>query len=109
MGCKQGWWSAQWKKLKWKKQIGCVAIGVILGAVAQVQSGAGQGFGQDYVLKRNGYGQGEAFYQINVEGLEEETVSLDIKLSERIYTKEEAHKAYEAVMENLPRYILGGQ
>ena len=59
------------------------------------------------MLKRNGYGQGEAFYQINVEGLKEETVSLDIKLSERIYTKEEAHKAYEAVMENLPRYILG--
>ena len=107
MGCKQGWWSARWKKLKWKKQIGCVAMGVILGAAAQVQSGAGQGFGQDYVLKRNGYGQGEAFYQINVEGLEEETVSLDIKLSERIYTKEEAHKAYEAVMEDLPRYILG--
>ena len=107
MGYKKGWRSGQWKKLKWKKQIGCMAIGLILGAAAQIQAGAGQDLGQGYELKRNGYGQGEALYQMNVEGLEADPVSLDIRLSERIYTKEEAHKTYESVMENLPRYILG--
>ena len=83
------------------------AIGLILGAAAQIQAGAGQDLGQGYELKRNGYGQGEALYQMNVEGLEADPVSLDIRLSERIYTKEEAYKTYESVMENLPRYILG--
>ena len=92
MGYKQGWRSGQWKKLKWKKQIGCMAIGLILGAAAQIQAGAGQDLGQGYELKRNGYWQGEALYQMNVEGLEADPVSLDIRLSERIYTKEEAHK-----------------
>ena len=42
------------KKLKWKKQIGCMAIGLILGAAAQIQAGAGQDLGQGYELKRNG-------------------------------------------------------
>ena len=84
-----------------------MAIGLILGAAAQIQAGAGQDLGQGYELKRNGYGQGEALYQMDVEGLEADPVSLDIRLSERIYTKEEAYKTYESVMENLPRYILG--
>ena len=75
MGYKQGWRSGQWKKLKWKKQIGCMAIGLILGAAAQIQAGAGQDLGQGYELKRNGYGQGEALYQMDVEGLEADPVS----------------------------------
>lgn len=92
--------------MKWKNQIICICLGLILGGAAHLAAGLGQDAGE-YVLKRNSYGQGDASYRLLVKGLEEETVPLDISLSERAYTKEEAHRVYESIMEELPQYILG--
>lgn len=99
----------KWKQniIRWKKQIICVGAGILLGIVAQLYAGAGMEPGQEYMLKRNGYGQGEAAYRILVEGLEEDTVLLDVNLSERTYTKEEALAVYADVLEHLPEFILG--
>ena len=42
-----------------------------------------------------------------VEGLEKKAVPVEMVLSERVYTKQEARNAYEAVMVQLPQLILG--
>lgn len=93
-------------KKQWKKQLACIVLGLAFGAAAQMQNGAGQDFSQGYRLLRNSYGQGDASYEIYVEGLEDEAVPVEIELSERAYTQEEAYKVYRTIMEELPRYIL---
>lgn len=70
-------------------------------------AGRDQALSQGYALQRNSYGKGDVSYQLMVEGLEKEAVALDVNLSERTYTQEEAHKVYGSIMEELPRYILG--
>lgn len=59
------------------------------------------------MLERNSYGQGNAEYQLMVEGLRDEAVSVDLILSERVYEADEARQAYGKVMEILPQIILG--
>lgn len=95
------------KLARWKKQIVCVGLGLVLGGAAQMLARTDTGLTEGYVLARNGYGQGEASYQIYVEGLEEEAVPLDVNLAEQVYTEEEAHNIYTVIMEELPLYILG--
>lgn len=95
------------KLKRWKRQLVCMILGLALGVAAQVQSGIQQQHADGYTLPRNGYGKGDASYQVYVEGLEDEAVQVDISLSEQVYTQEEAHRACEAVMEELPGYILG--
>ena len=71
-----------------------------------LMAGMEQDLAQGYILKRNSYGQGDTPYQLLVRGLEADEVALNLNLSERTYTREEAHRVYEAIMEQLPGYIL---
>lgn len=90
-----------------KIQILCVALGIMLGAAAELSARMGETLLEGHILMRNGYGQEEADYQLSVKGLEEDEVPLGLELSPRVYTKEEAHHVYEAVMDEMPGYILG--
>ena len=101
-----GKWGKWDKRRKWKSQFMCVTLGLALGVVAHLMAGMEQDLAQGYILKRNSYGQGDTPYQLLVRGLEADEVALDLNLSERTYTREEAHRVYEAIMEQLPGYIL---
>lgn len=93
--------------MKWKNQLICICLGLLLGGAAYLGSEMDQDFSGGYILKRNSYGEGDAVYQLLVEGLDKKGAPLEIRLSERAYTKEEASKVYEDILGELPRYILG--
>nr|WP_330392114.1 hypothetical protein [Enterocloster clostridioformis] len=74
---------------------------------AQLWQRTDNGLLEGNTLARGSYGQGNQTYSLMVEGLEKKAVPVEMVLSERVYTKQEALKAYEAVMEQLPKLILG--
>ena len=90
-----------------RKQIICLAAGLFLGMAAQLWQRTDSGLLEGNTLARGSYGQGNQTYSLMVEGLEKKAVPVEMVLSERVYTKQEALKAYEAVMEQLPKLILG--
>lgn len=90
-----------------KKQMLCIVLGLILGAAAEASARGNQPLKEGCLLERKSYGGGEAVYELAVEGLEEKAVVLEVEVGERMYTEEEAHQAYEAILEDLPSYILG--
>lgn len=90
-----------------RKQIICLAAGLFLGMAAQLWQRTDNGLLEGNTLARGSYGQGNQTYSLMVEGLEKKAVPVEMVLSERVYTKQEALKAYEAVMEQLPKLILG--
>lgn len=92
--------------MKWKKQLLCIGVGLTLGGAAYLGGRIETDLSHGYTLKRNSYGQGEKPYRLLVKGLDKDAVPLDLSLSERTYTKEEAHKVYETIRKELPQYIL---
>lgn len=58
-------------------------------------------------IKREGYGGEEQIYEVWVEGLEEQAVSVTVAVDSQIYTKEEADTAFTQVMENMEERIRG--
>lgn len=88
-------------------QLVCLAAGLTMGICAELLSGTGSELEEGHILGRNSYGQGEAVYQLIVDGLGEESVPVEVVLSEQAYTREKAYEAYETVMKELPRLILG--
>lgn len=99
-----------WEKLPsclGKKQILCLAAGLVLVIAAQLSLKADSELIEGNMLYRNTYGQGDRSYKLIVEGLREESVSVEVVLSERIYTKQEAHQTYETITGELPGLILG--
>lgn len=91
-----------------RKQLACLAAGLALGIAAELSSGADSGLKEGNILARNSYGEGDVSYRLTVEGLRDESVPVEVVLPERVYTDEEAHQAYDAVMDALPQLILGG-
>lgn len=90
-----------------KKQVICVILGLVLGIAAEVSSRLDGELTDGHILTRNSYGQGEAQYGLIVEGLEENEVPLNIEVLPRAYTREEAHRVYEKILNQIPEYILG--
>ncbi|MGN0373360.1 MAG: hypothetical protein ACI4F3_11155 [Enterocloster sp.] len=91
-----------------RKPLACIVLGILLGAASQFASGFDQTLEQGYILERNACGQGQAVRQLLVNGLGEKEIPVEVVLEERSYTQEEAHEIYEAVLEELPLRILGG-
>lgn len=90
-----------------KIQVLCVALGIMLGAAAELSARMSGTLEEGHFLMRNSYGQGEAGYQLAVKGLEDDEVPLELNVSPRVYTRDQAHHVYETVMDELPGYILG--
>ena len=90
-----------------RKQILCLMAGLFIGMAAQLWQRTDSALLEGDTLVRGSYGQGDQTYSLIVEGFGEKEVPVEMVLSERMYTKQEAHKTYEAVMVQLPQLILG--
>ncbi|MFR5601823.1 MAG: hypothetical protein ACLTKI_05465 [Lachnospiraceae bacterium] len=96
--------------MRWKKetlkirgiQAACIAAGVFLYLLLDGMAEEGAG-----VLKRNLPGEGEAVYDIQVEGLEAEKINLQIPVKEREFTEEEVSRVFAQVKAWLETEILG--
>ena len=94
---------------RWKKQLACVAAGVLLGVLAQYLAGLNPVLKDGCILSRNPLGQGEKTYVLEIKGLagSREPERLEFILEAEQYTEEEARAVYERIMEEIPGYILG--
>ncbi len=91
--------------LRWKKQIFCVAAGLILGGAAaygEIQDCVRQGY-----VERKGYGEEETTYELVVEGLDKNPVVCTVDIAPLIYTEDEAEKEFDRILGQLPTLILG--
>lgn len=89
-----------------KKQVFSIAGGILCFLAAQWMSGA-EDMGNNGYLSRNSYGEGDAVYELAVEGIGSEAFPLAVTLGERLYRKEEVHAVFKEVMSVIEREILG--
>lgn len=89
-----------------KKQIVCVCGGIVCFLLAQWVSGM-EDIGKTGILPRNSYGQGEAGYELLVDGLTDGEEPISVTVGERRYTKEEAEAVFENVMSTIGERVLG--
>lgn len=97
------------KKAKWetakKKQVLCVAVGILLGAAGFAWQHGGASVCT--YLEREDYGGDPVVYDLSVEGLEQEVVPLQIEISPRRYTEKEAAEVFAKIKTGLLEEILG--
>lgn len=86
-----------------RKQILCVAAGLTAGIAAQAAQNAGSRLTD---LKRPAFGSQEQ-QQLLVKGLRPEEVPVEIQVSPRQYTEEEAREIYDQIFDEIPERILG--
>ncbi len=92
---------------QWRVSLLMVAGSAALYAALRLVPG-GQGIlSEDGKILREGYGGENREYQVFVKGLEEEAVPLIVPVGARIYTREEAQKAFSRIMENIAEQIRG--
>lgn len=89
-----------------KKQIACVAGGLVLYLLAQWAGQMGE-TGRNGSVLRNSYGEGEAVCQLEVLGLEQDPYPITLTLEELEYTKDEADTLFQKIQEELPRQMIG--
>lgn len=90
-----------------KKQIICLAGGVLLYVTAVLVNRTGPSVGSDYSIERNSYGQGERSYELLVEGLNDEELPVEVRVAPREYTAKEAQEVFDEVMEQIGELIRG--
>ena len=97
------------KKAKWgtakKKQVLCVAVGILLGAAGFAWQHGGASVCT--YLEREDYGGDPVVYDLSVEGLEQEVVPLQIEISPRRHTEKEAAEVFAKIKAGLLEEILG--
>ncbi len=89
-----------------KKQVLCVCGGIVCFLLAQWVSGM-EDIGKTGELPRNSYGQGEAGYELLVEGLTDGEEPITVTVGERRYTQEEAEAVFENIMSTIGERVLG--
>lgn len=89
-----------------KKQIACLAGGILLCLLAQWNGQRGE-MGRDGSVLRNSYGEGEKVCQLEVLGLEEEPYPVTLTLEELEYQEEEAEALFQKIRKELPEQIAG--
>lgn len=92
------------KNRRRKIQLICAVSGLLLYGAGTV---AGLGWGADGELERNPHGEGTAYYPVAVEGLLDRETRVEIPVSERDYTAEEAERIFGEIRNRLPEEILG--
>ena len=92
------------RAFRWKRQIACIAIGIVLGALAQ----GAQSMTDYSVLERPGYGQESRTQTVLVDGLTDDgNVVVEVEVSKREYTQKEAEQAAESAVLQLSKEMLG--
>jgi len=92
---------------KWKIQIFCVLMGFALYFLAVHFLTGADSFLVGNQIQREGYGQYDQSYELYVDGLEEKPVLVEVPVSRREYTAQEAEKAFVECFEDLKKEILG--
>lgn len=92
---------------KWKIQIFCILMGFTLYFLAVHFLTGADSFLVGNQIQREGYGQYDQSYELYVDGLEEKPVLVEVPVSRREYTAEEAEKAFVECFEDLKKEILG--
>lgn len=97
------------KEMKWaagkKKRMFCVVAGVLLGVAGFAWQHGGASICTS--LEREDYGGDPVIYDLSVEGLEHGPVPVQIEISPRMYTEEEAKEVFDRVRSQLSTEILG--
>ncbi len=87
--------------------VGCV-LGSLLLYLALTLADADQGpVSREGVIMRGGYGSGVKEHQVVVEGLGEQEASVMVAVGARVYTQEEAEKAFWEIMDTMESRIRG--
>ena len=92
---------------KWKIQIFCILMGFALYFLAVHFLTGADSFLVGNQIQREGYGQYDQSYELYVDGLEEKPVLVEVPVSRREYTAQEAEKAFVECFEDLKKEILG--
>lgn len=88
-----------------KKQVLCVAVGILLGAAGFAWQHGGASICTS--LEREDYGGDPVVYDLSVEGLEQRTVPVQIQVPPRRYTEQEAAEVFAKVKAGILEEILG--
>ena len=95
-------------KMKYtREQILALAAGVLFAGVSVIAQPGGRILKDGNMLERAGYGGEVREYLLNVEGLQGADSQINIHVSPREYTEEEAKAAFEEIMDGLSAQILG--
>ncbi len=90
-----------------KEQLLCIAVSLILSALVFFSSMSSGILINGNSIKRSSYGSGNRTFSLEVSGLSEENdVPLDITVSPRRYTKEEANEIFAYIVENIEGIII---
>lgn len=84
----------------------CIGVSLLVWLVLMA-GGPGKGTVDDGRLAREGYGGSEQSYQLFVEGLDKEAVPLQVEVSPRSYTDEEADELFYDLMDGMAERIRG--
>ena len=94
--------------LRRRIQVICILAGLLLYFAAVWAQPAETDLKGGRYLPRSSYGGRMQHYEIEVEGLGEESVSVDVPVSGRIWLDSEVGKAYEACMQQICETLLAG-
>ena len=94
---------------KWKKQLLCMGISVVLGAVAWIVQDMDPVIKEGNVLERPEAEDSYKDQKLYVKGLLEKggEVPLELRIYPKQNTKEEAYSLYEEILEQIPEQIRG--
>ncbi len=96
--------------MNWKRRLPaaiCVGVSVLLWLYLSLFVKGADPKLSEGLLEREGYGGSSREEELFVCGLDEKEQALTVKVSPRVYTKEEADDVFDAVMEQLGEQILG--
>ena len=91
---------------RWKYQIVCIVLGVILYGVSSVGVRVHNEFAEG-TLKRGNRGDGPVVYDLVVEGLMEKPFDCQVEVQELQYGEEEIEKVFDQMIQSLPQRICG--
>ncbi len=92
-----------------KEQILCIAVSLILSAIVFFSSLNSSIITNGNLIKRSSYGSSNRTFSLEVSGLSsDKDIPLDITVSPRRYTKEEADKVFSYIVENIEGFIVKG-
>ncbi|MDO4961289.1 MAG: hypothetical protein Q4E57_05475 [Eubacteriales bacterium] len=90
-----------------REQILCLAAAVVLAFASYMTASDAGLIGADNSIKRSDPGGTDKQYELNVQGIGDRTESIEVKVSAREFTEEEAAMRMAELIEELALYITG--
>lgn len=90
-----------------KRQVLCLLLGIAAAFLSYFVDKQSSPLQEGFRLERGSYGQGERRQELLVDGLGEQTVTVELGIGERKYSKEEAEAVLAEVQQELEVQMLG--